>query len=375
MSAPKTTVVLPVRFFHDSRAVQTTTREISEDGVFVRCLEPPPAGAQVALRIYLPGLAVAAEFVGQVREVSSNPGDSGFWADFVSAQLDAHESLLRVLSGGAVPPSSPSPSTGPVPLASLYKRVHVNPPPSGTPGAPTSAHSNPLHAMPADPPPPPKRRSGVGDLIQGTLNQAASEKAAEVLAWRRNTPPGPSVPGRQQSSPGRPVPPSAPKHEAPRVQHEPPPLPVEPPPAPQGRTQGPPPLPPPVVPSLPNDVALDSDASNRRAFPRYRARFAVRFSSVQDFVLEYAANISAGGVFVLTDHPPEMDAVITVVLELPDGGAPVACKALVVHRVTPQQARERNTQSGVGVQFIEANDEFRERIDQTISQILGQAEV
>ena len=129
MISRKTVLVLPVRFSFESRAVQTTTRELSAEGVFVRCLEPPPAGAQVELKIYLPGLAQSADFVGLVREVSSKPGEGGFWADFVSAPMQAHESLVQVLSGSAMPPR-PAPALVPVPLASLYRQVHVSHPPA-----------------------------------------------------------------------------------------------------------------------------------------------------------------------------------------------------------------------------------------------------
>ena len=109
---------------------------------------------------------------------------------------------------------------------------------------------------------------------------------------------------------------------------------------------------------------------SRRTFPRYNARFAVRFATVQDFVLEYAANISAGGVFVVTNDPPEMDAIVRVMMELPGGGPSVEAKAVVVHRVTPAEAKERSTAAGVGVQFVDADDLFRERIDRAIESIL-----
>jgi uncharacterized protein (TIGR02266 family) len=132
---------------------------------------------------------------------------------------------------------------------------------------------------------------------------------------------------------------------------------------PAGPHAGPPPI---------GDVYLAGDTDNRRVFPRYRARFAVRFQTVQDFVLEYAANLSAGGVFVSTDHPPEMSSVITVSLELPGGGPPVTCKALVVHRVTVEQAPTSDMGAGVGVQFLDADDAFRQRIDHAIEQILAE---
>ncbi len=107
---------------------------------------------------------------------------------------------------------------------------------------------------------------------------------------------------------------------------------------------------------------------DRRATPRYAARFAVRFGSVDEFRREYATNISAGGVFIRTDDPPQMEAVVTVVLELP-GGAPVEAKAVVVHRVTPEEAAQRKVDPGVGVQFVHGDDAFRDRIDQFVASL------
>ncbi len=125
---------------------------------------------------------------------------------------------------------------------------------------------------------------------------------------------------------------------------------------------------------LPADPALSalSSSPNRRSFPRHRARFLVRFESVQEFVLQYAANISAGGVFINTDFPPAMESVITVSLELPGGSAPVTARAQVVHRVTPEQAAATHTDAGAGVQFIDADDAFREGIDRAIEFILSE---
>ena len=105
---------------------------------------------------------------------------------------------------------------------------------------------------------------------------------------------------------------------------------------------------------------------DRRATPRYEARFAVRFGTVDEFRREYATNISAGGLFIRTEQPPEMDAVVDVTLELP-GGQPVQGKAVVVHRVTPEEAAQRKVDPGVGVQFVEGNDHFRERVDQFVA--------
>jgi uncharacterized protein (TIGR02266 family) len=109
----------------------------------------------------------------------------------------------------------------------------------------------------------------------------------------------------------------------------------------------------------------------RRAFRRYETRFAVRFSTVQDFVLEYAANISAGGVFVHTPQPPPLKTVVSIEMQLPGSDAAVPAKGIVVHRVTADEAAQRGTLPGMGVQFVEASDEFRESIDAAIEHILA----
>jgi uncharacterized protein (TIGR02266 family) len=240
---PRVPLVLPVRFATGPRAVQTTTRELSMQGVFVRCLEPPAEGVQVALKLYLPGTALAEDLRAIVRGVEPR---AGFWAEFSSPSGEASRRIAALLE------THPTPDKVPIGMVELRK------------------------ARPAR--------------------------------------------------------------------------------APGGRAE-----------QAPTDV---SEADNRRTFPRYDAHFAVRFASVQEFVLEYAANISAGGVFVRTDNPPDLETVVQVALDLPGGGPPASAKAVVVHRVTTEQARERNTLAGVGVQFVEADDEFRERIDRAIEHIL-----
>jgi len=115
----------------------------------------------------------------------------------------------------------------------------------------------------------------------------------------------------------------------------------------------------------------DLDEDPRRAFRRYETRFAVRFSTVQDFVLEYAANISAGGLFVHTQDPPPLKTVVSIEMQLPGSDAPVPAKGIVVHRVTADDAEQRGTLPGMGVQFAEASDEFRDRIDAAIEHILS----
>ena len=220
-------LVLPVRFAAGDTAVQTTTRELSDRGVLVRCLEPPPAGTVLEMRFYLPGAKQAVRVTGVVREHSTGD-EPGFWADFV-------------------------------------------------------------------------------DLGDGERTQIL-----DVVARR------------ECASASVPI----------------------------------------------GVIALHPSADPRRSFPRFNARFAVRFATVQDFVLEYAANISAGGVFVQTENPPPLNTVVQVEMELPGSSRSVPARAMVVHRVTKEEAKRRGTLAGMGVQFMDASDEFRSRIDSAIAHIL-----
>jgi len=223
-------IVMPVRFATPNVAVQTTTRGLNEKGVLVRCLEPPPVGTVLSVKLYLPGSREGVLVEAVVREMAPAVNEPGFWAEFQAVREAQRARILEMIA--------------------RRKRA---------------AESVPIGAL-----------------------------------------------------------------------------------------------------------ALHPQEEGRRAFPRYKVNFAVRFANVQDFVLEYAANISAGGVFVRTEQPPPLKTVVQVELELPGGGPPVPAKCLVVHVVTKEDAAEKGTLPGVGVQFMDAGDEFRQRIDAAIEYILDQ---
>jgi uncharacterized protein (TIGR02266 family) len=93
---------------------------------------------------------------------------------------------------------------------------------------------------------------------------------------------------------------------------------------------------------------------------------AVRFRSARDFVLEHASNISRGGIFIQTEDPPPLETVVQVELNLPDDPAPVTSNGIVVHR----QLAVGGKVPGVGVQFVDSSDDFRERIDRYMDSLV-----
>ncbi len=207
-------MAFPVRFVAEGQTVQTTSRDLDEESVFVRCVEPPQVGDRVALRLYLPGIAEGDALHGEVVESSAD----GFRARFSELAAEAQEHIGAALGAGA---------------ASLGVE---------DPDAP-----------------------------------AASARAGE----------------------------------------------------------------------------------NRRYLPRYLDRFRVTLASGQHRAQREALNLSASGLFIQTEAPPEIDQIIQVILELPDGQPPLEVQGLVLHRLVPGG----EAAPGAGVQFIAADDAFRARLD------------
>jgi hypothetical protein len=93
----------------------------------------------------------------------------------------------------------------------------------------------------------------------------------------------------------------------------------------------------------------------KRGFARIPAPFAVALCRLEKPVREQAVNLSRAGLFLRTQDPLREGDVLSIAIELPDGGAAVNTSALVVHR--------SEDPAGVGVQFLDASDSFRDRLD------------
>lgn len=100
-------MVFPVRFVTHGQSVQTTSRDLDEDSVFVRCVEPPDQGEKVVLRLYLPGIVVGATIQAVVRERQAEGRDAGFRAAFEDLTTQAREHIRLALSGPGTEASAP----------------------------------------------------------------------------------------------------------------------------------------------------------------------------------------------------------------------------------------------------------------------------
>jgi uncharacterized protein (TIGR02266 family) len=112
----------------------------------------------------------------------------------------------------------------------------------------------------------------------------------------------------------------------------------------------------------------------RRAFARVPVKLEVEWTSAREFLVVYAENISAGGMFVVSQDPPPLHEVVELSLKLPDGDPPAKTQAEVIQRLTADEARRLGRQPGAGLQFVGGDDDFRRRLDRCIENLLVQPE-
>ncbi len=96
------------------------------------------------------------------------------------------------------------------------------------------------------------------------------------------------------------------------------------------------------------DVRAEVD---RRGEIRVALTFKVSFSSLDDFVIAYTANISRGGMLVRTDELLPVGAVVKLSLELPDDETMFEAIARVAH-LEGRPGDETHDPAGMGLEFV-----------------------
>src|SRR4051794_35621655 len=96
-------MTFPVRFVAERQSVQSTSRDLDEESVFVRCVEPPRVGERVVLRLYLPGIAAGDTIHAEVTE----SGGEGFRAKFGEIGDEARGHIAAALRKGPAAVAAP----------------------------------------------------------------------------------------------------------------------------------------------------------------------------------------------------------------------------------------------------------------------------
>jgi molecular chaperone DnaK len=102
--------------------------------------------------------------------------------------------------------------------------------------------------------------------------------------------------------------------------------------------------------------AADPGEDERRRHPRTPLSMVVqfRFNTFEDFLKEYAVNISPGGMFIRTDKPNEEGTTIYLQFALADGSRLIEGMGKVV-RVNPPGIEGRT--AGMGIEFENFDEE------------------
>ncbi len=109
------------------------------------------------------------------------------------------------------------------------------------------------------------------------------------------------------------------------------------------------------IPAAIKSILTRTSATAGRKYPRYSISIKVTFKSKEQFMEEYAKDISKGGLFVATDKPLPLESKIELILSLPDVQKEVKIIAEVVHVFGSEQAKllDNKRVAGMGVQFLE----------------------
>ncbi len=126
----------------------------------------------------------------------------------------------------------------------------------------------------------------------------------------------------------------------------------------------------------PASVDSASDAGigrNRRTNTRYLDKLVVKLGGRGMVPGVFALDLSSTGLFVLMPNPPEIDTVMQLELELPDGRPAAEVLGLVVRRITPQDGAKIGKVSGAGIVFVGGGDDFRKRYDAYVKTLMKSA--
>ncbi len=119
-------------------------------------------------------------------------------------------------------------------------------------------------------------------------------------------------------------------------------------------------------------TAQASQGSDRRRSPRVALDLLIqyRFESYEAFLGDRSLDISVGGIFICTEAPREEGTLVYLQFRLKEGAPLVEGLGRVV-RVNPPGVPGRV--AGMGIEFVNLDDESRQTIEDIVARRLSQA--
>lgn len=112
----------------------------------------------------------------------------------------------------------------------------------------------------------------------------------------------------------------------------------------------------------------------RRKYPRVPLSLLIqyRFDTLEDFLSEYSTNISIGGMFIRTDKPKDEGTLVYLQFYLRDGAKLIEGLGRVV-RVNPSDAPDDQAAVGMGIEFVNFDEESMVLIRQIVERNMATA--
>src|SRR5262245_17692062 len=105
-----------------------------------------------------------------------------------------------------------------------------------------------------------------------------------------------------------------------------------------------------------SDMASDSSDSSRKERKHTRTPVSLlvqyRFNSLEDFLAEYATNLSPGGIYITTDDPSPVGTMLHLQFSLKDGSRLIEGMGRVAHVHKNAAGQPR----GMGVEFVQFDE-------------------
>jgi uncharacterized protein (TIGR02266 family) len=113
----------------------------------------------------------------------------------------------------------------------------------------------------------------------------------------------------------------------------------------------------------------------RRRFPRAPLSLLIqyRFNTLEDFLSEYSTDISIGGMYIRTKEPKEEGSLIYLQFYLKDGAKLIEGLGRVV-RVDPPDEEEAPGFAGMGIEFVNFDEDSMELVRQIVDRNLSPTE-
>ena len=114
--------------------------------------------------------------------------------------------------------------------------------------------------------------------------------------------------------------------------------------------------------------------AERRKYPRVPLSLLIqyRFDTLEDFLSEYSTNISIGGMFIRTEKPKDEGTLVYLQFYLRDGAKLIEGLGRVV-RVNPAEPAGDQSASGMGIEFVNFDEESMALIRQIVERNLARS--